>query len=161
MNSLTEARGFFVKIVQIEIEQSQRLLDLLRKEYQLLQKGTPQALQALTEEKKQQLKHVESAVLNHNRFLQQQGLSADRQGTEAFINQHGEHERMTEIWQQFTSLLEACQKQNEINGGAVQLNRRHVTQTLDILKNISQKDKTYGPTGESKPNTPSKSLGKA
>jgi flagellar biosynthesis/type III secretory pathway chaperone len=161
MNSLVETSRLFVKIVQIEIEQSQRLLDLLRKEYELLQKGSPQALQALTEEKKQQLKHVETAVLNHNRFLEQQGLSADRQGTEAYINQCGENQQMTETWQRFTSVLEACQKQNEINGGAVQLNRRHVTQTLDILKGISQKDKTYGPSGESKPNATSKSLGKA
>jgi flagellar biosynthesis/type III secretory pathway chaperone len=161
MNSSTEAPRLFVKIIQIEIEQSQRLLDMLVKEYDLLQKGSPQALQTLTEEKKQQLKHVETAVLNHNRFLEQQGLSPDREGTEAFIKQCADNESMTITWQRFITLLETCHKQNEINGGAVQLNRRHVNQTLDILKGISQKDKTYGPSGESKPNSTSKSLGKA
>lgn len=161
MNNTSETYRLFVKIMQIEIEQSQRLLDLLRKEYDLLQKGTPQALQALTEEKKQQLKHVEAAVLNHNRFLEQQGLTPDREGTEAYIKQHSDNASMAETWRRFITLLEACHKQNEINGGAVQLNRRHLTQTLDILKGISQQDKTYGPSGESKPNATAKSLGKA
>jgi flagellar biosynthesis/type III secretory pathway chaperone len=161
MNNSSETTRLFVKIIQIEIEQSQRLLDLLSKEYELLQKGSPQALQTLTAEKKQQLKHVESAVINHNRFLEQQDLTPDREGTEAFIKQCADNASMTETWKRFITLLEACHKQNEINGGAVQLNRRHVTQTLDILKGISQKDKTYGPSGESKPNATSKSLGKA
>jgi flagellar biosynthesis/type III secretory pathway chaperone len=151
----------FVKIVENEIEQSQRLLDLLHAEYTLLQKESPQALQKLTEEKKQQLKQVEAAVLNHNRFLEQQELSTDRKGTEAFIEKAGKDQLMVDTWHRFTSLLEACQKQNEINGGAVQLNQRHVTQTLDILKGISQQDKTYGRSGESKPTSTSKSLGKA
>jgi flagella synthesis protein FlgN len=161
MNNPTEVSKVFVKIVENEIEQSQRLLDLLCTEYTLLQKDSPQALQKLTEEKKQQLKQVEAAVLDHNRFLKQLGFSADRQGTEAFIQQSGEDERVTDTWHRFTALLDACQKQNMINGGAVQLNQRHVTQTLDILKGISQQDKTYGRSGESKPASTSKSLGKA
>jgi flagellar biosynthesis/type III secretory pathway chaperone len=161
MNNPSETSKVFIKIVEREIEQSQRLLDLLRSEYDLLQKGSAQALQGLTEEKKQQLKQVETAVLKHNRFLEQLGFSADRQGTEAFIRQSGEDERVVDAWHRFSSLLEACQKQNVINGGAVQLNQRHVTQTLDILKGISQREKTYGPSGESKPTSTSKSLGKA
>jgi flagellar biosynthesis/type III secretory pathway chaperone len=161
MNNPTEVSKVFVKIVENEIEQSQRLLDLLRKEYTLLQKDSPQALQTLTEEKKQQLKQVEAAVLDHNRFLTQQGLSTDRKGTETFIQQSGEDELTVDTWHRFTSLLEECHKQNVINGGAIQLNQRNVTQTLDILKGISQQDKTYGRSGESKPASTSKSLGKA
>jgi flagellar biosynthesis/type III secretory pathway chaperone len=161
MNTPSETTNAFVKIVEQEIEQSQQLLELLRAEYALLQKGSPQALQGLTEEKKQRLKEVETTVLKHNRFLEQQGFSADRQGTEAFIQQSGENQLVVDAWHRFTSLLDACQKQNVINGGAVQLNQRHVTQTLDILKGISQREKTYGPSGESKPTSTSKSLGKA
>ncbi|MEW8050271.1 MAG: flagellar protein FlgN [Candidatus Thiodiazotropha sp.] len=161
MNDPLEASRVFVEILQNEIEQSHRLLDLLRTEYTLLQKGSPQALQELITEKKQQLKLVETAVMTHNRFLEQQGYGADRQGTEAFIQQCSDNELMSETWHRFSALLEACHKQNEINGGAVQLNQRHVVQSLDILKGVSQRDKTYGPSGESKPNSTSKSLGKA
>ncbi|MEW8008172.1 MAG: flagellar protein FlgN [gamma proteobacterium symbiont of Clathrolucina costata] len=161
MSNPSEACSDFVEILHNEIEQSQRLLDLLRSEYTLLQKGSPQALQALITEKKEQLKQVEAAVATHNRFLEQQGYGTDRQGTETYIQQCSNLESTSETWHRFITLLEACHKQNEINGGAVQLNQRHVSQTLDILKGISQRDKTYGPSGESKPNTTSKSLGKA
>ncbi|MBT3042370.1 MAG: flagellar protein FlgN [Candidatus Thiodiazotropha endolucinida] len=161
MSNPSEACSDFVEILHNEIEQSQRLLDLLRSEYTLLQKGSPQALQALITEKREQLKQVEAAVATHNRFLEQQGFGTDRQGTETYIQQCSNLESTSETWHRFITLLEACHKQNEINGGAVQLNQRHVSQTLDILKGISQRDKTYGPSGESKPNTTSKSLGKA
>ncbi|MES9987992.1 MAG: flagellar protein FlgN [Candidatus Thiodiazotropha endolucinida] len=161
MSNPSEACSDFVEILHNEIEQSQRLLDLLRSEYTLLQKGSPQALQALITEKREQLKQVEAAVATHNRFLEQQGYGTDRQGTETYIQQCSNLESTSETWHRFITLLEACHKQNEINGGAVQLNQHHVSQTLDILKGISQRDKTYGPSGESKPNTTSKSLGKA
>ncbi|MEW8169854.1 MAG: flagellar protein FlgN [Candidatus Thiodiazotropha endolucinida] len=161
MNNPSEACSAFVEILHNEIEQSQRLLDLLRTEYTLLQKGSPQALQALITEKREQLKQVDAAVAAHNRFLEQQGYGTDRQGTETYIQQCSYLESTSETWHRFITLLEACHKQNEINGGAVQLNQRHVTQTLDILKGVSQRDKTYGPSGESKPNSTSKSLGKA
>lgn len=161
MNYSSEAAEAFIKILDNEIEQSQRLLELLRVEHDLLQKGSPQQLQDQLEQKKQQLTQVEAAVLTHNRFIEQQGLVADKQGTETFIQQCSENQRVTATWQRFTSLLEACHKQNELNGGAVQLNQRHVTQSLDILRGISQSDKTYGASGESKPNSTSKSLGKA
>ncbi|MET0063287.1 MAG: flagellar protein FlgN [Candidatus Thiodiazotropha endolucinida] len=161
MSNPSESCSDFVDILHNEIEQSQRLLDLLRSEYTLLQKGSPQALQALITEKREQLKQVEAAVATHNRFLEQQGYGTDRQGTETYIQQCSNLESTSETWHRFITLLEACHKQNEINGGAVQLNQRHVSQTLDILKGISQRDKTYGPSGESKPNTTSKSLGKA
>ncbi|MES9826985.1 MAG: flagellar protein FlgN [Candidatus Thiodiazotropha sp.] len=161
MNNPSEACSAFIEILHNEIEQSQRLLDLLRTEYTLLQKGPPQALQESITEKREQLKRVDAAVATHNRFLEQQGYAADRQGTETYIQQCSNLESTSETWHRFITLLEACHKQNEINGGAVQLNQRHVAQTLDILKGISQRDKTYGPSGESKPNSTSKSLGKA
>jgi flagellar biosynthesis/type III secretory pathway chaperone len=161
MNTSIEAASAFRGILESEIEQAQRLLDLLRAENSLLQKGSPQALQELLVEKTQQLKLVESAVAAHNRFLEQQGMSVDRQGTENLIRQSGDGETLDRIWQRFSKLLEDCHKQNEINGGAIKLNQRHVTQAIDILRGLGQRDKTYGPSGETKPNSTSKSLGKA
>ncbi|PVV13345.1 MAG: hypothetical protein B6D72_05820 [gamma proteobacterium symbiont of Ctena orbiculata] len=161
MNYSREASSAFHSILTNEIAQAQQLHDLLGKENSLLQKGSPQALQDLLEEKKTLLQRVESAVATHNRFLEQQGLSIDRQGTESFIQGCANGEVLHQAWEHFTALLESCHRQNEVNGGAVQLNQRHVTQTLEILKGISHGDKTYGRGGEAKPNATSKSLGKA
>ncbi|MCU7920182.1 MAG: flagellar protein FlgN [Candidatus Thiodiazotropha sp. (ex Dulcina madagascariensis)] len=161
MHHSTEVEAAFSRILDIEIEQTQRLLDLLSREYELLQTSSPQSLQELLDKKKRQLETVETSVTAHNRFLEQQGFSSDRQGTEAFLQTCGDSAQPVEKWRRLITLLEACRKQNETNGGAVQLNQRHVTQALDILRGISERDKTYGPSGESKPTTTSKSLGKA
>ncbi len=161
MNQTTQAASAFLGILDSEIEQAGRLLELLRTEYSLLQKGSPQALQDLLEEKTQQLKRVEAAVAAHNHFLEQHGMSTDRQGTESLIQQSSDEEHLSQTWQRFSELLEECHKQNVVNGGAITLNQRHVTQTLDILRGLGQRDKTYGPSGETKPNSTSKSLGKA
>ncbi|PUB77876.1 MAG: hypothetical protein DBP03_02895 [gamma proteobacterium symbiont of Ctena orbiculata] len=161
MNHSSEAAAAFHDILTNEIAQAQQLHDLLRKENALLQKGSPQALQDLSEEKKTLLQRVEAAVASHHRFLERQGFGIDRQGTEAFIQGCANGEALQQAWVHFTTLLESCRRQNEVNGGAVQLNQRHVSQTLEILKGLSQGDKTYGRGGEAKPNATSKSLGKA
>ncbi|MCU7893432.1 MAG: flagellar protein FlgN [Candidatus Thiodiazotropha sp. (ex Ustalcina ferruginea)] len=161
MNHSAETQQTFFQILKTETVQTQSLLDLLRMEYEMLQSSSSQALQDLLEKKKQQLISVETVVTTHNQFLEQQGLSIDKQGTDTFLHQCNDNEQLLDMWHRLTSLLEACRSQNEINGGAVQLNQRHVSQALDILRGISERDKTYGPSGESRPNSTSKSLGKA
>jgi len=161
MNHSAETQQHFYKILKAETEQTQALLDLLRMEYELLQSGSSQALLDLLEKKKQQLTSVKSVVTIHNQFLEQRGLSIDKQGTDTFLQQCNDNAQLLDMWNQLTALLEDCRSQNEINGGAVHLNQRHVSQALDILRGISERDKTYGRSGESKPNSTSKSLGKA
>ena len=161
MTHTTETRAAFSKILNDEIEQTQRLLDLLRKEYELLKGPPTETLEALLDEKKRQLEQVELCVSRHNRLLSQFGLTTDRQGTENFLQQCPDNAPLLTRWAQFTELLEQCRQQNEINGGAVQLNQHQVTQALDVLRGIAGGDKTYGPGGESRPTSTSKSLGKA
>jgi flagellar biosynthesis/type III secretory pathway chaperone len=104
---------------------------------------------------------VEQCVSQHNQLLVSQGYTPDRKGTEEFIQQFPESVQLEEGWRKFSSLLAECQKQNEINGGAVKLSHHQVTQTLDVLRGFADSDKTYGPAGESRPTHSSKSLGKA
>ncbi|MCG7982478.1 MAG: flagellar protein FlgN [Candidatus Thiodiazotropha lotti] len=151
----------FVRIVQIEAELSQQLLNLLRQEFELLKSPPSKKLDELLVQKQQQLQQIEQSVLQHNQLLGSLGFTPDRKGTEAFIQQCPDNAALQEQWNQLTSLLEACQKQNEINGGAVQLNQHQVAHALDVLRGFANSDKTYGPEGESRPTSSSKSLGKA
>ncbi|MCU7806709.1 MAG: flagellar protein FlgN [Candidatus Thiodiazotropha sp. (ex Semelilucina semeliformis)] len=158
MDANPEAQSAFIDLLRLEIEQTQRLLDLLQQEYQLLQAAPSEALKKLQTEKKIQLEAVEKSATKHRQFLLKQGLTADRQGTETFIDDNTE---LLGAWKQYLTLLEKCQKQNDINGGAVELNQRQVNQALSILLGMGNANKTYGPSGESRPTNPSKSLGKA
>ncbi|MCG7927067.1 MAG: flagellar protein FlgN [Candidatus Thiodiazotropha taylori] len=151
----------FVRIVQTEAELSQQLLNLLRQEFELLKSPPSKKLEELLAQKQQQLQQIEQSVLQHNQLLASLGFDPDRKGTEAFIQQCPDNPQLREQWRQLTSLLEECQKQNEINGGAVQLNQHQVAHALDVLRGFADSDKTYGPGGESRPTSSSKSLGKA
>jgi flagellar biosynthesis/type III secretory pathway chaperone len=157
----SELQATFANILNIEMVQSQRLLELLHQEFELLKEPPSDALENLLEQKKQTLIEVEQCVTQHNQLLNSQGFTPDRKGTEAFLQQCTNSEPLTQQWAQFRSLLEQCQKQNELNGGAVQLNQHQVRQALDVLRGFTNNNKTYGPGGESRPTTSSKSLGKA
>jgi flagellar biosynthesis protein FlgN len=161
MNKHITTDSAFAGILNDEIEQAQRLLDLLEQEYQLLLSSPSTALETLLSEKERLLQSVEQSVAAHHRFLQAQGLSPDRLGTESYLSASHDDHGLEERWNRYIELVEACRKQNEINGGAVELNQRQVNQALSILLGISDGNKTYGRSGQSRPTNTSNSLGKA
>ncbi|MEJ2621445.1 MAG: flagellar protein FlgN [Candidatus Thiodiazotropha sp.] len=156
-----QQQSSFVRILLNEIDLTQQLLKLLHQEFELLKTPPSAKLQELLEQKQQMLQQIAQCVQQHNQLMSSLGFSQDRKGTEDFIQQCPEREQLQTRWSQFTSLLEQCQKQNQINGGAVQLNQHQVAHTLDLLRGFANGDKTYGPGGESRPTSNSKSLGKA
>ncbi|MET0091221.1 MAG: flagellar protein FlgN [Candidatus Thiodiazotropha sp.] len=161
MSLSADVQSKFARILNQEIEQTQLLLTLLRREYELLSTPTDAEMKAVLEQKKQQLLAVEQSVTQHNRLLSDNGLSPNREGTEQLLRECNAGPQLLEQWQTFSLLLSECQKQNEINGGALRLNQHQVGQALDILRGIAASEKTYGPEGQTRPNSTSNSLGKA
>lgn len=161
MDTQPAKQALFLRILKQENEQAESLLDLLEQEFELLKSAPGKSLETLLAQKKQQLKTVEQSVLAHHQFLQQQGLSADRRGTESYLEACRDYPSLATTWQRHLELLRACRKQNEINGGAVALNQRQVNQALNLLLGLGESNKTYGRSGESRPARPSKTLGKA
>jgi flagellar biosynthesis/type III secretory pathway chaperone len=161
LDTSPQAQALLLEILTREVAQTTALHDLLQQEFELLKSNPGSALETLLGQKSAQLKQVEQSVLAHHRFLQQQGLASDRQGTEQYLAQCPDNPALADIWQQYQVLLQACSKQNEINGGAVALNQRQVNQALTLLLGMGDNQKTYGRSGESRPSRPSKSLGKA
>jgi flagella synthesis protein FlgN len=151
----------FARILQTEAELTQQLLQLLRQEFELLKSSPSKKLEELLGQKKQQLQQNEQCAQQHNQLLVSLGYTPDRKGTGDFIQQCPQKAQLQERWDQLSDLLEQCRKQNEINGGAVQLNQHQVSHALDVLRGFANSDKTYGPGGESRPTSSSKSLGKA
>jgi flagellar biosynthesis/type III secretory pathway chaperone len=161
LDTSPNTQALFLTILKREMEQARVLLELLQREFELLKSNPDKELENLLAQKSAQLKQVEKSVSAHHRFLQQQGLSSDRQGTERYLEQCPDNSTLTAAWQQQQELLQACSKQNEINGAAVASNQRQVNQALTLLLGMGDSQKTYGRSGESQPARPSKSLGKA
>ncbi len=161
LDTRAESQEQFLRILHQESEQAQTLLDLLEQEYALLNSAPGGSLEALLNRKKQQLQQVEQSASAHHRFLRAQGLSSDRRGTETYLTACGDNPSLAAAWQRYLALIQKCQQQNEINGGAVAANQRQVNQALNLLLGLGDGDKTYGRSGESQPGRPSKTLGKA
>ena len=156
-----EAQARFLRILNDEAEQAAGLLELLEQEFELLASAPGDALEKLLELKKARLKTIEQTADAHHRFLQQQGLSGDRRGTESYLAACPDNATLHEHWRRYLTLLQSCQNQNAINGGAVAVNQRQVNQALNLLLDLGNVNKTYGRSGESLPSRPSKTLGKA
>lgn len=161
MTHSTDPQDTFSALLQSEVEQTQRLFDLLRQEYKILQLTSPDTLEQLTEEKRQQIEQLETAVSELNRYLVQQGFSPDQHGTQAFLEHLPENAQARNWWEKLQTLLENCHKQNLINGAALSLSQRQVSNSLDLLRGVTGAQKTYGPAGESRPNHRINSLGMA
>jgi flagellar biosynthesis/type III secretory pathway chaperone len=160
MDSRPQTQTLFLRILKQETEQARSLHALLKQEFDLLKKAPGKPLQNLLAEKRKQLKAVEQSVSAHHRFLKQQGFANDRQGTEQYIETCRDNPALSAAWEAYLEILQACQKQNEINGGAVALNQHQVNQALNLLLGLNE-NKTYGRSGESRPGRLPKSLGKA
>ena len=148
-------------ILRLEIDEIQVLLELLMEEYQLLQNNSPEPLERLTETKQQQIGKLEAVVNRQNAFLHQQGLPPERQGIETYIQRLPSDTPIREQWIEFEQLLNACRKQNEINGGMLAQSRQQVTHALNLLRGVTEGQKTYGPSGAACSTQAAKSLGRA
>ncbi|RDH85229.1 MAG: flagellar protein FlgN [endosymbiont of Seepiophila jonesi] len=161
VNNPTSLQGEFTALLQSEIDESRRLLDILLREHKLLQGASSAPLEQLTAEKQQQMAVLETAVVKHNRLLLHLDLQPNREGSEQLLQQLPEAGSARQLWEEFEQLIETCQKQNDVNGDILSLNQRQVSQAIDILRGVTTGQKTYGPSGESRPDNHSNSFGKA
>lgn len=143
------------------IQQTTRLLDVLKQEYQSLQHTDLQQIESITRQKQEILRDLDLFVEAQNSVLINMGYSTDRQGLECFLENLLSDTKHNQLWSDLQSLLMMCQKQNEINSGVIAISKRQTTNALDLLYGLSTASKTYGPTGESQSARDSNSLGKA
>ena len=161
MDQLNANQIEFAEIIEAESIQTEGLLALLRQEHNLLQQNSPEALEQIAAVKQKQLQLLELTAQGKHDFLQRQGLSPDRQGAVTYIAAMPESSQIRHYFRILQEMLEASRAQNEINGGIVALNRRRVSNALDLLQSSRQGQKTYGRSGESRTSRLSNSFGKA
>jgi flagellar biosynthesis/type III secretory pathway chaperone len=161
MDSASKHPKLIANLLQIEIELTQNLSDLLTSEYTLLQGNDPEKLEQAIAKKKKLIAHLEQTVTKHNLQLEQMGYSRDREGFENYIEELTESCQIKELWSRLKEHLAACQQQNEINSGVIALSRRQVSHAIELLYGLTGGEKTYSPSGESQAHRLLNSLGKA
>lgn len=140
------------KLLATGLTSTQRLLELLNKEFEYLKQTGPAAqLSAVAEEKKE-------AVIQLEQFSRQLGqiLATEKLGmrpediTDYFSRAKKANidtEQSWRCWDDIMALSKKCRAINEQNGASIALLSRHTQRTLQILRGKSQLTATYGPDG--------------
>jgi flagellar biosynthesis/type III secretory pathway chaperone len=144
------------KILTFEIEQTDRLLEILKKEKHAIIKD-PDTLVHITEEKQAAIDSLNQAAETQNKLLESAGVSIDEQGIQTFINACSKQKTLTEAWGKLKHNLAKCQDQNIVNGAIMEVNRIRIQQTLSILLG-GNNSQTYNAGGKNQNDSPNGSV---
>lgn len=141
----------FKELLIQAISNFQLLSKLLEEELSALQAPgpTPEALETITQSKNKLLEKIQDDVDKRKAFLEDQGLTADMEGIEAFFtglpdNMEG---AMRQGWNQLVSKLEQVQQANKVNGQLINRATQHFDTLLNTFQASQNKVKVYNPAG--------------
>ncbi len=134
----------------LEAEAAQHLLDALAQEHKALTEFNAEALECATAAKQSCVEAYESIARRRDQFLAALGLPPGKPGIEALLQRSAAtgDEPLSGQWQELQALATQCRRQNLINGGIVELGRRHVERALDLLHGPGPNVNLYGPEGQ-------------
>jgi flagellar biosynthesis/type III secretory pathway chaperone len=155
MQFSSEQTHALTSLLEEELVMARAMYELLEREYEALTDGDPEVITATSKSKLEQLKEMEQHLAQVNRFLLEQGLTADTRGAEQAITMTGPDPEVQSRWDELRSMEIKLQRQNEINGGIITIGQRRVKQALDILSGKSGLTGTYSQEGETRFSKPS------
>lgn len=135
------------QMLPAELECARKLLDTLAAEHAALIRGDADSISAASSLKLRQMKEFQCLLSERNRYLARIGFPPGKEGTEALL-ESGPVDRPTrENWEELQKMALRLRDGNDLNGGIVALEQRHVQQALDILTGRVGENQTYGPAG--------------
>lgn len=131
------------------IADAMRLLAVLKHEHSLLSGRDATAIERVAEEKQHYLTQLDASGQAHAAALHAAGYTERTQSMQDWLKQFDKRtgSRLTPLWQQLESLLTACQQQNQLNGGVIEISRRHTQRALSILLGKPEETELYSPGG--------------
>lgn len=132
---MTDTR--ILELLNDDIDCCNTLLDILEREFAALNERQLEQLQRLLDSKQPLLIQLNQNAGLRSKHLQQLGLSADRQGFQAFAEASSLAEQLLASHEQLSQLIEACQAANLRNGRLIRANQITVDSALNIIRGNS------------------------
>ena len=144
----TDATSLDVHFERV-IADAMRLLAVLQHEHTLLSGRDPTAIEQATQEKQHFLAQLDASGQAHNAALRAAGYTEHTQSLQDWLEQLDKctGSQLTPLWQRLESLLTACHRQNQLNGGVIEISRRHTQRALSILHGKPEETELYSPGG--------------
>ena len=132
---------------------------LLAAEQQALVRGELDRLMPLAEEKSRQAGLLAQAAEQRNQALATLGLAKDRVGMEAWLATLGSSAPSRGNWQALLALAAEGRTQNELNGKLIQTRLQQNQRALAALSAANDQTQLYGPDGQVRPSSSSRTRG--
>lgn len=143
-------RDQLASVLVEETEAANQLLSLLLREREALTRRALEEIQELAEHKQSLIELLEELSSRQNALLQRGGVDPGDTELETCLRDMG-LKAVAEQWNALRAILKNCQKENQINGGIIEISRRFAQQVLDTLRGATPGERLYGPSGESQP----------
>ncbi len=145
------------------IADAMRLLAVLQHEHTLLSGRDASAIEQVAQEKQQFLAQLDASGRAHSAALRAAGYVEGTQSMQHWLRQVDKHtsSQLTPLWQRLESLLTACHRQNQLNGGVIEISRRHTQRALGILLGKPEEAELYNPGGATSGHGFSRTLARA
>jgi flagella synthesis protein FlgN len=157
----TQLLNIIVKFVEREIQLISALLKILRQEYAAMANNDLPAIETQVNIKQELVKNIQENEQNFAAQMENTGIRLDQQGIDAALEgvDPREKQKVISFWDELRDLAEQCQRQNEINGRVLEINKINTQRLLNILRGqMPETQTTYGPSGKTNSKSESKSL---
>ncbi|SMF36142.1 flagella synthesis protein FlgN [Alteromonadaceae bacterium Bs31] len=152
--------------LQADIAACESLLELLEQERSALGERDTETIEALLEQKAEQLSILEASAQTRTRWSKQY-LSADavdqeplKRAWQSLLDQ-AEHPQLVQLWEHLKELQQACKAANEVNGKILARNQKTFGRLLEIVRGQTATPKLYSAAGKSTASHISQKVGEA
>jgi len=140
------------KILKNGLDLSLKLLDILNKEANSLERNMDSATIAkVAANKKEIVGQLDQVFKQFTQILATEKLEMNSSGIAEYFKKAEEATLETSIlveqWKEIAAISKQCRALNEKNGASINLLAQHTQRVLHILKGKSEQATTYGPDG--------------
>ncbi len=152
------------QLLEQQIQHVSKLLEYIGLERLSMENREIDQIPELLDEKNNIIEKIESVDQTYKSILTESSCSPDRKGMEIFIKRfdHADQFGLRAQWDKLYALIGECRKQNQVNGGVVELSRVRLDQLIGLLRGaVPQSNNGYSPSGKLKSGIDSQPLAKA
>lgn len=150
-----------LSLLDNETSSMQKLLDILKREYNALLAADVDELEKVTAEKNEAIAAQTQATQERQNATSAASYSGVDLDLEKLIDTCENREQLTEYFSNLMILARACQTENRNNGRLIIQKQRRAKGALDIIRQSENNTPTYSVQGKASDTLETRSLGKA
>ena len=144
-----------------EIDCLQKLLNILKQEYDALLNADIEAIEQATAAKNQALAAQAATTQSRRNMTIQASFSGTNEGLQQLIATCENQQELSASFSQLTSLAQQCQATNRSNGRLILQKQQQARGALDIIRQTDTNTPTYSGQGMTTASQDTRTLGKA